>query len=463
MTEPRDNLDGWLDTEVDPLRPPPGTFELIRKRARRRKARRALMSAASAGAAAAVIVVGVVALPRVVPSVLHVNSNPAGHSAAAGATASERSGTLITGKATAGPSANAAKHASQPVVPLDFSASSVTFVSLETGWVIGQAATAGRCSRQECTFIGRTDNEGKSWYGVPATLPAPADGANGVSQIRFLNTMDGWAFGPELFATHDGGHTWAQVDTPDGMRVTSLETVGSEAFAVFAKCTGTGADFAADCTQFFLYSSPAASNDWTPVPGLAGGFSLNGTASSATIVLTNGEGYLYTPDGTLLSGPVTGAGTWQAVSPSALRCLPGAAEQDGQPSSGQLAASAPGDLALACPGSSQPGGGKQEIIYASSDGGVTWKEQGSLTIAGEVTSLAAATGGELALAWTQGIYNSSDNGAVWHVTLGGIGFSYVGLTSPRQGVAVPSGPAPGELWFTYDAGLNWQARPIING
>ena len=41
MTDPRDDLDAWMNAQVRPLPPPPGTFELIRKRARRRKVTRA--------------------------------------------------------------------------------------------------------------------------------------------------------------------------------------------------------------------------------------------------------------------------------------------------------------------------------------------------------------------------------------------------------------------------------------
>ena len=37
MPDRRDDLDSWLDERVDPLPPPPGTFELIKRRARRRK------------------------------------------------------------------------------------------------------------------------------------------------------------------------------------------------------------------------------------------------------------------------------------------------------------------------------------------------------------------------------------------------------------------------------------------
>ena len=139
MTDPRDDLDAWLHAEVDPMHPPPGTFERIRKQARRRKARRALISAASAGAAAAVIVLAVVALPRVVPSVLHLKPNPAGNSAAAASTRTGPARPSSHPAATRTPPASTTPALALPPVPVNFAATSVTFVGRDTGWVIGQA------------------------------------------------------------------------------------------------------------------------------------------------------------------------------------------------------------------------------------------------------------------------------------------------------------------------------------
>ena len=62
MPDRRDDLDSWLDGRIDPLPPPPGTFELIKKRARRRKYRRLAVGAG----AAAVIVAAAVAVPQMV-------------------------------------------------------------------------------------------------------------------------------------------------------------------------------------------------------------------------------------------------------------------------------------------------------------------------------------------------------------------------------------------------------------
>ena len=294
MPDRRDDLDSWLDGRIDPLPPPPGTFELIKKRARRRKYRRLAVGAG----AAAVIVAAAVAVPQMVNLPV---LNPTTASGVANGRSSTPSPSASGGATTASSSAAPVLSPAPAPVPANFRPSSVTFIGTQTGWVIGQAGTPGNCATQYCTSVARTDDAGKTWTGVPAPVTGPADGATGVSQIRFLNGADGWAFGPQLYATHDGGHTWAQVAT-DGLRVTDLETVGGRAFALFASCTGTGPAFADNCVSYTLYSSPAAADDWTPVGPATSGLS----GGAASMVLTGTRGYLLAPDRMLYSGPVNG-------------------------------------------------------------------------------------------------------------------------------------------------------------
>jgi hypothetical protein len=453
VTDPRDDLDTWLQKQIDPMLPPPGTFDLIRKRARRRKARQALVSAASAGVVAAVVVLAVVALPKVVPSVL----NPHKTVAANGGTAPPTAASVGASPLKTSPAVKPSGGTGLPQVPPNFQATSVTFVGLGTGWVIGQAGTPGHCASPYCTSVARTDNTGTSWYGVPAPKTGAPDGSTGVGQIRFLNTEDGWAFGPELWSTHNAGQSWTPVNT-GGQRVLSLETVGSEAFAIFAQCTGAGADYGSDCTSYTLYASPAGSDNWQPVPGMSAVVPVGaaaGSGGSAALVLTPTVGYFYTPNGTILSGPVTGTQPWTAVSVATPPCEPGApAGSAQQPSAGLLASSGPGndDLALACAATS--GSGQQVQIYTSTDGGSAWSAQGKVTLDGQVTALAANSGGELILAWSGGLDASANNGATWvnqEAAVSG-GFSYVGLTDAAQGVAVPEQPQQQAVWFTQSGG-----------
>src|SRR6202453_4226533 len=53
LPDRNDDIDGWLSERIDPLPPPPGTFELIKRRARRRKYRRLAVGAGVAAVIAA--------------------------------------------------------------------------------------------------------------------------------------------------------------------------------------------------------------------------------------------------------------------------------------------------------------------------------------------------------------------------------------------------------------------------
>src|SRR5262249_7149126 len=227
-----------------------------------------------------------------------------------------------------------------PAVPANFAPSSVTFVSTGVGWVIGQAGTPGHCTGPKpniCTSLAVTSNGGGTWQGMPAPVAGPPDGARGVSEVRSLDGANGWAFGPQLYATHNGGQTWTKIDT-HGMRVTDLETVNGHALAVWARCTGTRQDFAASCTSFSLYYTPAGLDQWSPVPGVTGLtssviFGGKQAASSAQLVLTGSRGYLLAPNGAVYSGSVTGTSGWQPAldhgSPQTGCGLPGPAQANG--------------------------------------------------------------------------------------------------------------------------------------
>ena len=71
MADRHDDVDAWLSERIEPLPPPPGTFELIKRRARRRKYRKLAITAGSA----AVIVAAAVTVPQVV-NLPVLNPNP---------------------------------------------------------------------------------------------------------------------------------------------------------------------------------------------------------------------------------------------------------------------------------------------------------------------------------------------------------------------------------------------------
>ena len=479
MADPRDDLDAWMNAQVQPLPPPPGTFELIRKRARRRKMTRA--AAAAAGAAAVIAVIAVV--PRLVITQLQLGPG-SGRGAEAGQTSSAGPGRPRASAASATPSAvtsGTPAASALPSAPPDFAATTVTFVGTETGYVLGQAGTPGQCGPPKpdiCTSMAGTNDGGRTWHGVKPPVTGAPQGSAGVSQLRFYDTSDGWAFGPALWATHDSGQTWSQVST-GGLRVLALETAGQRVFAVWARCTGTGSGWAAGCTSAGLYSAAHGSDQWSPVPGVGTISGPDGTASAA-LVLTGSRGYLLAPDGVLYRGPVSSAGAWQQVasgtaggtgatataSPGATAgaapCAPGSAQAGGQPSSALLSATTADGLVLICPGTAS-GGSQPKAVFTSADGGQTWQQAGNAPAAGTATSVAGTTAGTIALATTVGIQVSQDGGATWTAARGGLpasGLRYVGMTTPDQGVAVPADAGLHAVWFTRDGGLTWQESAI---
>lgn len=499
-----DPLDRWLNQQVRPLPPPPGTFELITRRARRRKLRRVAVSVASAAAVAAAVAV---AVP--VGLSLHLTpTSPTGASLAGGNSTASSGGSLSTlGTGTKVPSPGASASGASPgaspgtttegpstpgYLPPNFQPATVTWVSLSTGWIMGPAGTPGHCGAHQdssiCTSVARTTDGGHTWHGLPAPPVGGPGGRTGVTGLRFLNGSYGWAFGPELWATDDGGEHWHQVNTGNAS-VTDLETVNGRAYALFGDCTapaGGNGDTIASCSSYTLKTAAAGSDTWTPVAGVPAGLTPGATAGSgatgsAVIQLAGAAGsvpatgYLAAPDGTLYAGPLDGS-AWHKV--AALPCTPGAAASSGLPSQLMLAPDGivPGGharLALVCAAPSPD----STVAYQSNDGGANWTKRTGVGSAGTSLiglpqSLTTLTDGTLILATKGsasspgGIYLLPPGAAQWQAatlsdpSAAAYGFSYVGMTGPLQGVALSGNPGLHEIWMTTDGGKTWEARPI---
>lgn len=471
VTEPRDEIDDWLGRDVEPLPPTPGAFERIHRRARRRKMNQSLLAAAGA----VVVIAAAVTAPQFVPALLHGGSSapqpvaggtasPASHSPKPATSAPSPSDTPTTPSGTPPSTGTGLSTTSSGTVPPHhFRPTSITMIGRSVGAVIGQAGPP--CATKYCTSLAGTSTYGKSWYGVSAPLATGARGSAGVSQLRFLNLLYGWAFGPALWETSDGGRTWTRVPT-SGLRVTDLEAAGNRAFALFAHCIGSGPTSISSCTTYSLYSAAAGSTTWQPVKlEIPAGFRpiAMGTAghlSAASIVLAGGSGYLLTPSGAILSGPLDGT-AWTYLGTAA--CAPGVAWPDGQPMSAQLAVSN-GRFLINCPGVSGSTQSKQLLV--SSDGG-HWTKLSQPPASGLATSLASSSADSAVLATTTGIDYSPD-GKTWQAATitGGPpqgGFSYVGMTSAQQGVAVPADASGGRVFTTQDGGQTWNPSPISGG
>jgi photosystem II stability/assembly factor-like uncharacterized protein len=320
-------------------------------------------------------------------------------------------------------------------VPAGFKVASVTFVSASEGWVLGTTRT---CAHAPCTSVLRTTNGGRSWAGLPAPVYKLArfNLTAGLDRLRFADPSDGFAYGSQLWVTHNGGSSWHRVRQVPGY-ITDLEASAGRVYAVSSKVSSG---------RQVVYSSPATTDSWHRVAGLPvtksygglGTITLHGTA--AWIILDN---RLYSTQ--------TGS-RWVKDS---FKCPSGwGIASVGAYSSMQITLLCVGNGGL---------GSTQKALYASSDGGGRFRKVGTPPALGDGGLLAEPTARHLFIATASGatwLDVSSNGGRRWRDNLtlddGGLGWSDFGFTTATQGVAIEGRPALGShLWMTTNAGRSW--------
>lgn len=457
--EPGDPVGSWLGADVELLPPKPGGFQKVRRRARRRKAVQGL----SAAAGTVVAIAAIVTAPQIASTLLQ-------HGAAKITGASNSPTPSLSGpsvKAPLKPAKPGPPGSGRPLqpgipmspagsgvaVPAGFQPESVTFIGPHSGAVLGQL---GSPCHGVCTALAGTSDYGQNWYSFSAPAAAGPAGDAGVSQVRFYNWNDGWVFGPELYATHDGGKTWKKPTGLPSGRVIDLAAVSGRVFAVLASCTGGGAAYATGCTSFALISADTGSDIWAPVTGASG----TGAVAPGGLQLTQRQGYLLVA-GALYTGAVSG-GAWHQVpvrAQGAPACLAG---------SGGPAQLAPGRTALYL--TCQRAG--VITLYSSTDSGLSWSGSGAITTTAQATSLAVTppqpgskADSGLVLATTDLLYVSIDfsswsRAALLNNDLPAGGFRFVGMTTSAEGVAVAVNGQLHEVFTTTDGGSSWAVSVI---
>lgn len=451
-----ERLDGELRSVLHDLASDPAPQRLVEQvasipsHARALTPRRSFMRVASALAAAAVIIIvaGVVFISRPggTPSV-------GGQPTAGSSPASVASPVAPSSPPSVAPSAVASAGPVGGAVPSGFQAVSVTFASPDLGWVLGSAT----CSTPPCTSIVRTNDAGRTWTGIPAPAtpisqtPTQAGSTPGVAGLRFADPLDGWAFGPDLWATHDGGATWHRVSIPglSGAPVVALEAANGKVYAaVYETSTETAVRIA---------SSPVGSDSWTlsPTKVQIGA----GPVPSTQLVLSGTGGWLVQIDRTVVGGARLVNGEWSAWTPPCATVNGPAV----------LAASSSTDLVAAC-AVGQWSTPKGEHLYISHDGGTTFTEAAAQVPLTDAAGIGSPGAGSILVAGstTQAaeIVGSFDGGQTWQTVMtagsSGATLTYVGFTTPTQGVAVmQTGTGPGgqtsvgKLLVTRDGGHTW--------
>ena len=119
----------------------------------------------------------------------------------------------------------------------------VTFLDAQHGWMIAgyQQLTP---NYEGLDTLDATTDGGRTWQTRSVLCPSqtkicPANRGNydPALSLRFVNTQDGWVFGPGLFATHDGGVTWQQENISGD--VTDLTIAHGVVEALQTICTAT--------------------------------------------------------------------------------------------------------------------------------------------------------------------------------------------------------------------------------
>lgn len=311
--------------------------------------------------------------------------------------------------------ANVRSYTTVGAVPAGFAPRSFTAISEFTWWLLGTAPCNGG---HGCTTIVQTTNGGPQFTRVGAP-PTTA-----VSQVRFADTTNGYAFGPQLWSTHDNGRTWARQNL--GTTVEQLAIADGYAFAIVYSHGRSR-----------LMRSAVGADDWVALAGVGSGPLSGLWVEGKTVILQSGARLLVSDD--------------QGASFSREHGVQHAGDcsYDG----GQFA------LWAVCSAGMAP-----DEILLSADSGNSFTKAAPLPD-GPINAFAAADG-SVAVASGQGpLYRTVDGGASWSRVRAPIAnWVYLGFSDPTHGVAIGAfGNASLEryrLYYTTDAGHSYHRVPI---
>ncbi len=310
------------------------------------------------------------------------------------------------------------------------------------GWALGSVP----CASGTCLALRRTVDAGRSWEAVaaPPTQYAPANsGKQGVGQVRFADPLDGWAFGTELWSTHDGGAHW----TKSGLsNIASLEAAGGRVHAIaFRQTNGS----------FAIETSPTIRDAWAATGSLEIGA---GPVPSPDLVLRGSTGWVIENDRAVVGGARLVSGSWM---PWRVPCATngGTAVISTPTASSMVAVCEEGTW-----GPSGYPGPPATRAYFSNNGGATFFLAGIVPGAGDTGGTVVASpspGAAVTDAQTNSgsdLVETLNSGRSWRIVAVApelLSFTYLGFTSSSQGVAIESGPQTSVLLMTFDGGRDW--------
>jgi photosystem II stability/assembly factor-like uncharacterized protein len=363
---------------------------------------------------------------------------------------------LIPALALAAPG-GPARSGAATAVPPGFKANSITWLSPAQGRVLGAAP----CGTSTCSDVISTGDGGKTWS-MLGTVRAPiATSAHpGITDIRFSSASVGWAFGPQLFRTTDGGRSWAAQRIPgNGKQVLMLAASAAGAYAIVSPCAwGTG--LCGHQPLSLWRTSAQAGGTWTSIPlDLPLNVSADVAVHGTTVYVVDGsvrvaaKGKLYvSTDGRHFSSRISPCDATKDV--FLIQAVPTSAT----------------GVSFLCDGN--PGFSKAvKYVYRSVDTGKTDTYAGTMGAYGIPAQLAVSPSGNLAVAsWSDGsfMYVNDSHKQSWTMVIGsgdgGAGWNDITYVSNTVAWVV-YGPAClpaayGQLYVTRDAGLHWTLAKV---
>lgn len=333
---------------------------------------------------------------------------------------------------------------------------SLTWVSETHGWaLVGHDECIHRCSERVLT----TTDGAHSWSRVGTVPGVPYCTGACASSIRFANSTYGYAFGPDLFMSADGGRSWT---LQPGPAVVGLEIAGSDVIRVSA----TGSGCPGPC-NLAVEEAPIGSSSWTTL------YSVPLQGSSHVQLVRRGPNDIYLAD---FQNPAGGAGDEQTtLFVSHDGGATWTARQDpcgysgGSENDTIAIAAAPGKVVAAL--CIVRTGLEPDFVALSTNGAVSFVRSDPLpkNVAFEVLGATSATSifvgtapgsgaptleatSDGGLEWTQVARDAPSPAATYVASRGFLGFE---TTTVGRWIG-----APNDIYTTVDGGLTWTRRPI---
>jgi photosystem II stability/assembly factor-like uncharacterized protein len=333
--------------------------------------------------------------------------------------------------------------------PSNFEPASVSFASAAKGFVLGEVP----CGEADCPSVVVTSDAGKTWttVGVPNTayLPLAEQNPRSVSEIIFASAKDGWAYGPALWATTNGGVSWHQ-EKASGP-ILDMGAAGNHAYAIVGNCYATTPKCSPPKGE--LEESPIGGSTWAPVKALHGYGPTYFTSYGPTVFVA------------LWPKPNGPAKIWQSSNGTTWKYHKEACYQPSRAIDlAGLAAGSASTLFELCAGN--PGAGQEaKYVELSTNSGASAHVAGKLPLGGLTDGFASANTRDVVVGAASGatfLYRSGDAAKTWAARSfndGGAGINDLQFAGPALGAAIEGRPGLGassdRLWLSRDAGSTW--------